>query len=155
MPSTRPLIEPRGLSHLVIRVPDVGRSSDWYERVFGYRLFIDERTKEPSPRTMGIIGDTALEIVKAGKTGADPDGAGYALMSFAVDDVEKTITALHDAGVAKAEPPVAIGAIKYALFRDPDGILLEIIELGEDASLAAFGNRILARRAEKAAKGAA
>jgi catechol 2,3-dioxygenase-like lactoylglutathione lyase family enzyme len=151
MSSTRPLIEPRGLSHIVIRAPDVGRSSDWYARVFGYRIFIDERTKEPAPRTMGIIGDTAIEIVKAARAGVDPDGAGYALMSFVVDNVEATLAVLHEAGAAKAEPPVAIGAIKYALFRDPDGILLEIIELGGDASLAAFGNRILARRAEKAA----
>jgi catechol 2,3-dioxygenase-like lactoylglutathione lyase family enzyme len=151
MSTASPLIEPRGLSHLVVRVPDVGRSSDWYARVFGYRVFIDERTKEVGPRTMGIIGDTALEIVKAKTAAVDNDGSGYALMSFVVDDVDATLSNLNEAGVAKTEPAVAIGSIKYALFRDPDGILLEIIQLGGDASLAAYGKRILARRAEKAA----
>src|SRR5258706_5169957 len=152
MSTASSLIEPRGLSHLVIRVPDVGRSSDWYARVLGYRVFIDERGKETAPRTMGIIGNTALEIVKAKVASVDNDGAGYALMSFVVDDVDAALSLLRDAGVTNPDSAVAIGAIKYALFRDPDGILLEIIQLGGDASLAAFGERILARRVEKMAK---
>jgi catechol 2,3-dioxygenase-like lactoylglutathione lyase family enzyme len=142
----------RGLSHIVIRVADVAVSSDWYARMFGYEIFIEERDK-PQPRTMGNIGDLALEIVKAPTAArADENAPGYALMSFVVDDIAVAHAALQEGGSAKSAKIVEMANVKIVLFRDPDGILLEIIQLPAGlTSMADMGRRMLARKREKAA----
>jgi catechol 2,3-dioxygenase-like lactoylglutathione lyase family enzyme len=146
-----PLLQPKALSHAAIRVRDVARSSDWYARVFGYRVFLDERHAEKNPRTFGLIGDLALEILGAPDASArriDESGAGLAAISFSVEDVGAALSALRAAGIAKTERPVELGALKLVLFRDPDGILLEVIELPRGArSMAELGRRQLERGA--------
>ena len=145
------LVSTRGLSHIVIRAADVGKASDWYAAMFGYEIYIDEREK-PQPRTMGNIGDLALEIVKAASAGkADEATPGYALMSFAVENIETALAALQAAGSAQSAEIVAMANVKFVLFRDPDGILLEIIELPKGMnSMAEMGRRMLARKRERA-----
>jgi catechol 2,3-dioxygenase-like lactoylglutathione lyase family enzyme len=146
------LVSTKGLSHIVIRAADVGKASDWYATLFGYEIYIDEREK-PQPRAMGNIGDLALEIVKAANAGrADETTPGYALMSFAVEDIEVALAALRTAGSAKSAEIVTMANVKIVLFRDPDGILLEIIELPPGTnSMADMGKRMLARKRERAA----
>ena len=146
------LVANKGLSHIVIRAGDVGAASDWYAKMFGYEIYIEERSK-PQPRTMGNIGDLALEIVKAATAAkADESVPGYALMSFVVDDIHVAHAALQAAGSAKSAKVVEMANVKIVLFRDPDGILLEIIQLPAGMnSMADMGRRMLARKREKAA----
>ena len=131
------VIQPRALSHVAIRVRDVGRSTEWYERILGYRVFLDERKAEKNPRTFGLIGDLALEILAAEDASPrriDESGCGVAAISFGVSDIDASLAALRAVGAAKSERPIALGDVKLVLFRDPDGILLEIIELPLGAS---------------------
>ena len=130
------VLEPRALSHVAIRVRDVAKSSEWYTRILGYRVFLDERTAESSPRTFGLIGDLALEILRAEDTRErriDESGSGIAAISFGVDDIDASLAALRAAGASKSERPIQLGEVKLVLFRDPDGILLEVIELPRGA----------------------
>jgi lactoylglutathione lyase len=147
----QPLVQPTALSHAAIRVRDVARSSDWYARVLGYEIFLDERQAEKNPRTFGLIGGLALEIVAASDGSArriDESGAGLAALSFSVEDVAASLEALRAAGVSRTAKAIDIGGgIRLVLFRDPDGILLEIIELPRGArSMAELGRVQLERR---------
>jgi hypothetical protein len=71
-------------------------------------------------------------------------------MSFAVEDIEVALAALRAAGSAKSAEVVTMANVKIVLFRDPDGILLEIIELPSGMnSMAEMGKRMLARKRER------
>jgi catechol 2,3-dioxygenase-like lactoylglutathione lyase family enzyme len=143
-----PVIAPKGLSHIAIRAEDVPRSAAFYEHVFGYQVFLDERDKDANPRTMGVIGGAAVEIVKSAKPHArvDEEVPGYAVMSFSVDDIDAARAALAEAGVPRVGKVLTMGDVRLIFLRDPDGILLEIIQLrGGAASMAEIGAKALAR----------
>ena len=145
-----PVITPMGLSHIAIRAEDVPRSAAFYERVFGYQVFLDERDKDTAPRTMGVIGGQAVEIVESAKPHArvDEDVPGYAVMSFAVDDIEAPHAALMAEAVPRVGKVLTMGDVRLIFLRDPDGILLEIIQLrGGASSMAEVGAKVLAKAA--------
>ena len=126
------VITPKGLCRISPSAPeDVPRSAAFYERVFGYRVFLDERHKAQGPRTMGVIGGAAVEIVLSAKPHArvDEEVPGYAVMSFSVDDIDAAHAALVEAGVPRVGKVLAMGDVRLIFLRDPDGILLEIIQL--------------------------
>ena len=136
------------IDHVGFEVVDLERSAAFYERVFGYRVFLDERDKAEAPRTMGVIGGTAVEIVKSAKPHArvDEEVPGYAVMSFSVDDIEAAHTELTAAGVPRVGKVLTMGDVRLIFLRDPDGILLEIIQLrGGAASMAEVGAKVFAK----------
>jgi lactoylglutathione lyase len=155
--STKPLVYPKGLSHLAIRVSDLDRSVEFYTRTFGFDVFDDLRNDPHLPRVFGVIGGAAIELVKtksAERAKPAMDGAnppGLAAFAFAVDDMEATFAALKAEGLVKGEKPEEIGRAKLAWVTDPDGTMFEVIELPRKAaSMAELAPRFKARRAAQA-----
>lgn len=137
------LIKPNTLSHFAVRVRDVAASTKWYQEVLGYEVFMDQRDDPNMPRTFGIVSGVAIELYRA------PDAAevaGSAVISFSVDDIEHAHAALRSRGLG-TEKPMVFGDARLVLFRDPDGNVLEVIQLGRGAkSLAEVGAKVLAKR---------
>ena len=151
------VVDVMAVSHVAIRVIDLDRSVDFYTRIFGYDVFIDNR---PGPTVIGLIGGLAIALIKSTASAedvalakaADRAGSlGHTCMAFSVDDIDATHALLKAAGLTKTDKPEEIGAVRVVFIRDPDGALLEFIQLGGGAaSLAELAPRIKAR----AAKGA-
>jgi glyoxylase I family protein len=147
----------KAVSHVAIRVTDLDRAVDFYSRVFGYDVFIDNR---PGPTVLGVIGGLAIELIKsdadaaeiARAKAAERNGSlGHTCMAFSVDDIDATHALLKAAGLTKTDKPEEIGAVRVVFIRDPDGALLEFIQLGGGAvSLAELAPRIKARAARDA-----
>lgn len=137
------LIQANTLSHFAVRVRDVAASTKWYEETVGYEVFMDQRNDPNMPRTFGMIGGVAVELYKA------PDAAdvsGSACISFSVDDIEAAHKALRSKGLG-TEQLMTFGDARLVLFRDPDGNVLEVIQLGRGAkSMADIGGKVLAKR---------
>jgi catechol 2,3-dioxygenase-like lactoylglutathione lyase family enzyme len=142
---TQALLKANTLSHIAIRVSDVAASTAWYQEIFGYEVFMDQRNDPSMPRTFGMIGGTAIELYKAPEPGA---ASGAPVISFSVDDIEQAHKALRSKNLGP-EKPMVFGDAKLVLFRDPDGNTLEVIQLGRGAaSMAEVGKKILAKRAQ-------
>jgi len=139
------LLKPNVLSHFALRVRDVAASTAWYHEILGYEVFMDQRTDPNMPRTFGLIAGVAVELYKA------PDEAavsGSAVLSFSVDDIETAHAALRSKGLG-TEQPMVFGDARLVLFRDPDGNVLEVIQLGRGANgMAEVGKKVLAKRAQ-------
>jgi catechol 2,3-dioxygenase-like lactoylglutathione lyase family enzyme len=137
------LIQANTLSHFALRVRDVAASTKWYEDILGYQVFMDQRNDPNMPRTFGMVGGVAIELYKS------PDAAevsGSACISFSVDDIEVAHAALRSKGLGH-EKLMVFGDARLVLFRDPDGNVLEVIQLGRGArSLAEIGGKVLAKR---------
>jgi catechol 2,3-dioxygenase-like lactoylglutathione lyase family enzyme len=133
------LLQTQALSHLVIQASDITRSMEFYQRVFGYRVTMDLRD-QPANRVIGVIGGLVMQILKA----RDPAPAepvqmlagppGYALAAFSVPDIEAALVALRAEGLCGPEPAFTVGDVKFVFVRDPDGIMVEVIELPGGAS---------------------
>ncbi|TWB31054.1 VOC family protein [Nitrospirillum viridazoti] len=141
------LVRPLALSHVGIHVSDLSRSIDFYSRVFGFRAFYDNQEGPEKDRVViGLIANIAVELIKKAKpTATEPDGASvgqtppstYVALTFSVPDVDIAYGELLAAGLANMGPPTAMPPdIRMVFLRDPDGTLLELIDLGGPKSLA-------------------
>ena len=152
--SQAPIVDLKAVSHVAIRVTDLDRAVDFYRRVFGYDVFIDNR---PGPTVIGLIGGLAIELIKstatpeavaAAKAADRAGGLGHTCMAFSVGDIDATHAKLKAAGLTRTDKPEEVGAVRVVFIRDPDGALLEFIQLGGGAaSLAELAPRIRARAA--------
>jgi len=143
----------KGLSHTAIRVADLDRSVAFYEKLYGYEVFIDGRpTGGP---VIGLIGGHAVELIKQAAGDGDKaprDVLGHSCIAFSVEDIDATHGALKAEGYVKTDEPETFGNVRVVFVRDPDGTLLEFIELPKKmASLAELAARMKAKAAASAA----
>jgi catechol 2,3-dioxygenase-like lactoylglutathione lyase family enzyme len=145
------LIQANTLSHFAVRVRDVAASTKWYEDILGLEVFMDQRTDPNMPRVFGMLGGVALELYRA----PDADEVkGSAVISFSVENIEAAHAALRSKGLG-SEQLMTFGDARLVLFRDPDGNVLEVIQLGRGAkSMADIGGKVLAKRRATAAPAA-
>jgi len=144
MTAPAPVIAVKGLSHTAIRVSDIDRSVAFYEKLYGYDVFIDGRpTGGP---VLGLIGGHTVELIPQT---ADPDAKaprdvlGHSCIAFSVEDIDATHATLKAAGYVRSDGPETFGSVRVVFVRDPDGTLLEFIQLpGRRASMADVATRM-------------
>ena len=154
-----PIAPIQALSHIAIRCTDLDRSVEFYRKVFGYDVFIDNRGQPGGYTVIGLLGGVAMELVKsspseAALAAARDDrggGLGHSCVALSVADIDSTHARLKAAGLTDSEGPEQIGQVKVVFIRDPDGALLEFIQLGgRSVSLAEIAGRMRARAAAEA-----
>jgi catechol 2,3-dioxygenase-like lactoylglutathione lyase family enzyme len=149
--STVPVIAVKALSHTAIRVADLDRSVDFYQRLYGYDVFIDNRGQPGGTTVLGLIGGHTVELIlQDAATGAKAprDVLGHSCIAFSVDDIDATHATLKAAGYIRGDAPETFGNVRVVFVRDPDGTLLEFIELPKKmASLAELAARMRAKAA--------
>jgi glyoxylase I family protein len=121
-----------GIHHVSLSVRDLDRSRDWYTRVFGLDVLMEERADERDACVLVFPGTTvAVGLTRhAGNDGAAfaPERTGLDHVAFTAatrSDLDVCIARLDELGVAHSGaidvPPGAI-----VNFRDPDGIALAL-----------------------------
>jgi catechol 2,3-dioxygenase-like lactoylglutathione lyase family enzyme len=106
---------PAGLSGVAIGCSDLSRSEEFYDDVVGISDFIDlvpgSGVAPPAANTVGIWR-----------------------MALGTDDIDRDVAELQRAGVVCVSDPVelsmgpGIGMLRFVLFPDPDGTMLELIQ---------------------------
>jgi catechol 2,3-dioxygenase-like lactoylglutathione lyase family enzyme len=149
--SASPIAPVKALSHTAIRVADLDRSVDFYQRLYGYDVFIDNRGQPGGYTVLGLIGGHTVELIRqdAGPEDKAPrDVLGHSCIAFSVEDIDATHAALKANGYVKTDAPETFGNVRVVFVRDPDGTLLEFIELPRKmASLAELAARMRAKAA--------
>lgn len=117
-------------------VSDVDRSRRWYTDVLGAELF---REYGGTSAVLRFQGAWILLVTGGGPTPgkptvtfeppADPDRVSHQL-TLRVPDCQAAYETLRERGAEFLAPPVDRGGEIRAFFRDPDGHLLEISEVG-------------------------
>lgn len=115
-----------GLDHIVLRVADLGRAIDFYERVLGLNI---ERTLEKPKLVQLRAGQSLIDLVPA----EDGQPAGRNMDHFALRirnfDMPALAAHLRRHGVAVGEPHERYGAEGYGsslYIEDPDGNTVEL-----------------------------
>ena len=146
-----------GVHHFSFSVTSLDRTIDFYAKLLGVKLQSRSLNKYETLGTAlfgtkwGInqehaeldlavmdIGGTRVEFIeyrdpKAQKFHKNPSIAGSAHLAFRVDNIEETRKSLENAGVEFHSPIqrfMEAGKVewKWCYFRDPDGIILELVE---------------------------
>lgn len=150
-----PIAPIKALSHVAIRCTDIDRSTKFYQDVFGYDVFIDNRSS--GGNVIGLLGGVAMELVKSNPS---PDtiermkaeraqGLGHSCIAMSVEDIDATHAKLKGAGLTKTSAPEQVGTVRVIFIRDPDGAMLEFIQLGgKNSSLAEIAGKMRARAAQ-------
>ncbi|MDG3010830.1 VOC family protein [Rhodococcus sp. D2-41] len=136
------LITSSGYAHVRITVTDIARSKQFYDRVFGWPVAVDESSAvaEPGVRESperfygGTIYQTPqgtlFGLRPVGQETFDPNRTGLDHVSFAVAsraELERAAAALTDAGIEHGEvTDLTAAGIAILSFQDPDDINVEL-----------------------------
>lgn len=125
--------------HVTVTVSDVNKSLAFYRDLLGFPYL----GRLNYPNQIGLVIDFLdignngiLEIFSFAKAPVKPTEfipddcqLGMRHMAFKVQSVDATAARLKKAGVEfTIEPTYAIGGVRIAFFKEPDGALIEIIE---------------------------
>jgi methylmalonyl-CoA epimerase len=129
------------IDHIGILTNDLQQSVEFYTEVLGFSI--------SAKIEMDDVGLSAIFVEKNGSKielmgyrGAIPkrsEGIEIKLgggsipindhITFTVDDIEATVTELKEKGVEFALEPIQVeGGMKIASFKDPNGVLIELVE---------------------------
>lgn len=119
----------RKIDTFILRVSDLRRAREWYERVLGLRaVYVDERERI----AVLDVGDADGVSLTLSELKPEERGNGRGLQNFPIlhpaAHIELTHAAMRDRGV-RVEPIVGTqGRTRYFFFSDPDGNRLEVAQ---------------------------
>lgn len=135
------------LDHVAITVRDMERSVGFYRDLLGFevlgQLFLNEGTLKIVYLQSGAVRVELFEF-----RGQDAETAvgvpdtvgGFKHLALQTDDVDGVAARLKAAGTEfTLEPLDAVGRVRLAFFRDPDGNLLELVSGVPDVAPYAAG----------------
>ncbi len=119
------MISHRGLRHLALRVNDVARAVEFYQRVFGMRL-----VWQPDPDNAYLSSGCDNLALHRGAH-VEPDAGALDHLGFVVPSVAEVEAAWRTAQAAKLEIARPLrhhrdGSVSFYI-RDPDGNLIQLL----------------------------
>jgi glyoxylase I family protein len=136
------LITSPGFAHVRLTVTDIARSKEFYDRVFGWPVAVDEssRVEEPGVRESpeqfygGVVYQTPsgalFGLRPVGAQRFDSEHTGLDHVSFSVgsrDDLVHAQQALDEATIEHGEiNDLSDAGLAILSFSDPDGVHLEL-----------------------------
>ena len=136
------LIPSTGFAHVRLTVTDIGRSKEFYDRLFGWEVAVDQSAQANDPGVRqsaenffgGVVYQTPqgtlFGLRPVGTEVFNPDVTGLDHVSFAVESrsaLEAAAAALDTAGIKRGEvTDLADAGIAILSFQDPDDINIEL-----------------------------
>jgi catechol 2,3-dioxygenase-like lactoylglutathione lyase family enzyme len=127
------MLKTKGFSHVAVRITDVDRAREFYEKVIGLKKIPRPAIKIPG-EWYGI-GDNQLHLIggERRREGMDPTGPHMAIQ---VEDLEATKKALTEMGVPFLDAASMMGGLitpevqrlagRQVWVQDPDGNVIEL-----------------------------
>ena len=136
------------LSHptvdIAITCSDFAASLDFYHNKLGFEIVLDLEIPDDLARDVGLAptgfrqvrlqaGNTLIKLMEIESPPSKPAAefsAGVRWLTFFVEDIQETVENLKQNGVEfLSEPISAPDAVGVACAPDPDGILIELVEI--------------------------
>jgi catechol 2,3-dioxygenase-like lactoylglutathione lyase family enzyme len=117
------------LNHVGIAVPDIGEAVTYYTGTLGFREAF--RNSAGTSIYLQISRDTFLELQQAG----DQTTPGVTHFGLDVENIRNAVEIFRQRGATATDPrgPSAFSGAILANVTDPNGIRIELAELGPDS----------------------
>lgn len=126
-----------GVGHVAIKVTDLDRSLDYYQKRLGFpemlRLFNDDGT--PWLVYLRITDEQYLEIFPGAENDRAPgwNANGVNHICFTIEDLDGTVARIEAAGITLLSPiKDGLDGNRQAWLEDPDGNRIELMEMSPD-----------------------
>jgi catechol 2,3-dioxygenase-like lactoylglutathione lyase family enzyme len=126
---------PRPISFVEVNVRDLDVSLDFYRSLLDLSPLSPPERSGDRRRAMLAAGPVAVRLTEVGRDAEAGDWVtddlqrGFRHVGLKVDDVDARAARVRAAGVPfHLEPTDAVGGVRIAFFRDPDGLLLEFVQ---------------------------
>jgi len=129
----------QSIGHLAITVKDMDKSLDFYTRVLGFSKSFElnnPQTDEPWIVYLHMGNGQFIELFYGGTVDYSwkADDRAYNHVCFVCDDMQKTAKQIEDAGYKlDKQPKLGCDNNWQCWVSDPDGVRIEIMQLGEDS----------------------
>lgn len=124
-------LEPR-ITYVSYHVADIERALGFYVGVLGMkeqmRLDLGNGVHEVVLGFGGGKGAGVILMWKVGATTTYQHGDAYSRFIVNVTDVDAAVRELEARGVPVPVPPTTAGALRYAMIKDPDGYVIELLQ---------------------------
>jgi catechol 2,3-dioxygenase-like lactoylglutathione lyase family enzyme len=120
------------LNFFKLNTPDMERALTFYREGFGFAVtqsFDEADFVEHIMELPGQKGGPSLLLVWYKDRRDVTPGPGHGPVGFMTDDIDASFVSLLAAGAEAVVPVTAMGPVKFALLRDPDGHELELVQL--------------------------
>lgn len=128
-----------GITHLAITVKDMDKSLDFYCRVLGIKKVFDlpdPKTGSPWIVYLHMGANQFVELFYNGTVDNPWDSSlrGFNHICFEVDDIQRITNQIKQAGYPlDREPQMGADTNWQAWVTDPDGIRIELMQIGPDS----------------------
>jgi catechol 2,3-dioxygenase-like lactoylglutathione lyase family enzyme len=121
----------RGLNHVGIATHDYDAALAFYKDTLGAKEAFTIRNDNGTVRItyLQVSRDTFVELLPV----AADQPAGIVHVGIETDDVAASVANLRARGVAVDDPTVGISKSRVARVRDPDGVPIEVMQMGPDS----------------------
>lgn len=121
------------LLHSMIRVKDIDKSLEFYEKLIGLKLVNEKRLDDCTLYFLSDeIGEVQIELTYNDETpeGGYKLGTGFGHFAFQVDSMDEVTKKLKEMGHEYLYEPFQLSAVSstIAFVKDPDGYEIEFIE---------------------------
>lgn len=116
------------------RVTDIARSLRFYVDTLGMveRIRVPGLTPDEHELVLeypGTPGAAVMLMWNSKRTERYPLGDAYNRLTIVVDDVKTALKQLHDLGTKVLMPVTAANGVLFAVITDPDGLMIELLQL--------------------------
>jgi catechol 2,3-dioxygenase-like lactoylglutathione lyase family enzyme len=122
-----------GLNHVGISVPSIGEAAAFYTETMGFREAFRNTNDQGQPTAiyLQISRDTFLELQQA--TAERPAGLNH--FGLHVNNIADAVALFRQRGATASDPrgPSAFSGAILANVTDPNGLRIELAELGPDS----------------------
>lgn len=119
--------------HTMIRVKDIKKSLDFYEKLIGLKLVSEKRLDDCTLYFLSDgIGDVQIELTYNDEIpeGGYGLGSGFGHFAFQVDSMDEVTAKLKELGYEYLYEPYKLSAVgsTISFVKDPDGYEIEFIQ---------------------------
>ncbi len=123
------------IDHVEIVPSNLERTLNFYTEILGFKIQWRRKAERPPLEELVFIelGDSLIELFSVKSPAAvstEPWQVGCRKIALQVEDMDKTIEYLKSKGVEISSGPVAIGNLRRAEIKDPDGLTIELMQRG-------------------------
>src|SRR5262245_16708342 len=125
------------ITHIAIRVKDIGRSLNFYVNKLGFAEMLRlERDGKLWLLYLRVTDTQYPEVFPDGEgdRAAEREAVGYNHMCFEVPDIEQTVRELEALGIPLIRPKIKAADGNWQTWiEDPDGHRIELMQMAEDS----------------------